>query len=69
VKVTLSIGISFYPENGGDADTLLKAADYAMYLAKREGGNRHLTCLPGMPRSGEVLEREAAIPPVDSETL
>ena len=56
VKVTLSIGISFYPENGGDTDTLLRAADYAMYLAKREGGNRHLTCLPGVPFSRDTTE-------------
>jgi diguanylate cyclase (GGDEF)-like protein/PAS domain S-box-containing protein len=56
MTVTVSIGISFFPENGGDADTLLRAADYAMYLAKREGGDRHLTCLPGLLRSGEVLE-------------
>src|SRR5664279_1052125 len=34
VNVTVSIGISFYPQNGGDADALLRAADYAMYLAK-----------------------------------
>jgi diguanylate cyclase (GGDEF)-like protein/PAS domain S-box-containing protein len=54
VKITASIGISFYPENGADLDTLLRAADYAMYLAKRQGGNRHLTCLPGAPDSGHV---------------
>jgi diguanylate cyclase (GGDEF)-like protein/PAS domain S-box-containing protein len=57
VKITISIGISFYPENGEDPDTLLRAADYAMYLAKRQGGNRHLACPPGMPRPGEVLEK------------
>ena len=55
VKATISIGISFYPENGEDGDTLVRAADYAMYLAKRDGGNRHVTCLPGLPRPGEVL--------------
>ncbi len=55
VKATISIGVSFYPDNGGDADTLVRAADYAMYLAKRGGGNRHVTCLPGLPRPGEVL--------------
>lgn len=44
LQITASIGISLYPENAEDADTLLRAADSAMYLAKREGGNRHETC-------------------------
>jgi diguanylate cyclase (GGDEF)-like protein/PAS domain S-box-containing protein len=58
IESTVSIGVSFYPENGSDADSLLRAADYAMYLAKREGGNRHMTCLPGMPGGGEGPGRE-----------
>jgi diguanylate cyclase (GGDEF)-like protein/PAS domain S-box-containing protein len=35
-KVTVSIGISLYPEDGREAEVLLKAADVAMYRAKRE---------------------------------
>jgi len=58
VKVTVSIGISLYPENGGETGTLLRAADYAMYLAKREGGNCHLTCLPGAHYSEDVSEKK-----------
>jgi diguanylate cyclase (GGDEF)-like protein/PAS domain S-box-containing protein len=33
-KVTVSIGISLYPEDGRHAEVLLKAADVAMYRAK-----------------------------------
>ena len=36
-----SIGIAYYPEDGSDAQTLLKAADSAMYAAKEEGKHRY----------------------------
>jgi len=34
--VTVSVGIGLYPDDGRDAEELLKAADVAMYRAKRE---------------------------------
>lgn len=37
--VTISIGISFYPDNGSDPLTLIKNADAAMYHAKSKGKN------------------------------
>ncbi len=40
IYFTPSIGISVFPANGDNIETLLKAADMAMYNAKSEGGNR-----------------------------
>ncbi|HAN56640.1 MAG TPA: GGDEF domain-containing protein [Betaproteobacteria bacterium] len=39
LSTTSSIGISFFPEDGDTAQTLLKNADAAMYLAKARGKN------------------------------
>jgi diguanylate cyclase (GGDEF)-like protein/PAS domain S-box-containing protein len=40
LAVGASIGISLFPENGGDADALMKNSDTAMYQAKAEGKSR-----------------------------
>ena len=41
MSVTASIGITFYPADREDGDTLLRHADQAMYLAKQMGKNRY----------------------------
>lgn len=39
-RLGASIGIAFYPDHGAASDALLASADQAMYVAKRQGGNR-----------------------------
>src|SRR5437763_13029542 len=39
--ITTSIGISVFPEDGPDAETLIKAADTAMYQAKEQGRDNY----------------------------
>ncbi|MBB2485151.1 EAL domain-containing protein [Mitsuaria sp. WAJ17] len=41
LRVTVSIGVSLYPHDNADADTLMRHADQAMYLAKEAGKNRY----------------------------
>jgi diguanylate cyclase (GGDEF)-like protein len=41
VRITTSAGVGIYPVHGEDADTLIKAADLALYEAKRAGKNAY----------------------------
>jgi diguanylate cyclase (GGDEF)-like protein len=41
VVIGLSSGVTLYPLDDADADTLLRHADHAMYLAKQGGRNRY----------------------------
>ncbi len=53
--ITASIGISLYPDDGADADTLLQHADRAMQNAKGGGRNTYRFYDPAL--SAGVLER------------
>jgi len=57
VYVTASLGVSIYPDDGTDVDTLIKNADTAMYRAKEQGRNNCQLYAPNM--NARALERLA----------
>ena len=42
LNIAASVGISIYPDDGLDADSLIKRADRAMYHAKNNGNNQQI---------------------------
>ncbi|MCA1989688.1 MAG: PAS domain S-box protein, partial [Desulfarculus sp.] len=46
--ITCSIGITIYPNDGDDLETLVKNADMAMYRAKEQGRNTYRLFTPAM---------------------
>jgi diguanylate cyclase (GGDEF)-like protein len=55
LRVSSSIGIAFYPTDGGSAESVLAHADAAMYCAKERGRNNYQCFSPGM--KSVALER------------
>ena len=61
-NVTTSIGIAFYPQDGGDAESLLKNAGAALFQAKEAGRNSYQLCSPFLARkAAERLTLETAL--------
>jgi diguanylate cyclase (GGDEF)-like protein/PAS domain S-box-containing protein len=56
LHVTASIGVSVYPDDGPDTDTLLKNADTAMYQAKENGRQGFQFFKPAM--NAKAVERQ-----------
>lgn len=62
VYVKTSIGVSLFPDNGKDAETLIKNADTAMYKSKEITGNSYYFYKAGIDtRTRESIELENAL--------
>ncbi|HZW19897.1 bifunctional diguanylate cyclase/phosphodiesterase [Noviherbaspirillum sp.] len=62
LTVSTSIGISSFPSDGTDSETLLKKADMAMYRAKESGRNNYRYFSPEMNQhAAERLALESAL--------
>lgn len=46
VRISASIGVAFFPSDAVTPEGLLRVADTAMYVAKREGRNCYRACRP-----------------------
>ena len=60
LRTSASIGVAIAPEDGGDADTLLKNADLALYRAKENGRGRFFLYEPVMDEKIERRRQLAA---------
>jgi diguanylate cyclase (GGDEF)-like protein len=55
--ITTSLGVAIYPNDGVNAEELIKNADIAMYMAKRKDKNQYVICTPVMKtKIVEVME-------------
>jgi len=62
LHITVSIGISVYPVDGADAETIIKNADTAMYRSKEQGKNVFTFFAPEMnARALRRLELESRL--------
>ncbi|HKO00554.1 MAG TPA: diguanylate cyclase, partial [Thermoanaerobaculia bacterium] len=62
VDISVSIGIALYPQDGTDAESLLKNADSALYRAKDAGRNAYQLCTNELKeRAVQQLSLERAL--------
>jgi len=58
-QVTASIGVTIFPQDGDDADRLIRHADQAMHIAKQMGRNRH--CVFDTAQAAQVSAKRESL--------
>jgi diguanylate cyclase (GGDEF)-like protein len=67
-RVTISVGVAVFPDDGGEAGALVDAADAALFAAKRAGRNvvraheAGMRTHPGRRRDARVTSDADAVP-------
>ncbi len=64
LRVTVTVGISVYPEDGEDAETLITSADMALYQAKHDGRDGYrffLSACGARASAGQPADAESRI--------
>jgi diguanylate cyclase (GGDEF)-like protein len=59
-KLGASVGVGIFPDHGSDPESLQRAADIALYQAKREGRDRTQLAMPppARPTAGAARDIE-----------
>ncbi|MBO4369100.1 MAG: bifunctional diguanylate cyclase/phosphodiesterase, partial [Desulfovibrio sp.] len=57
MRITASIGLSFSPHHGNNANAIMHAAELAMYKAKENGGNSITVYTPGLDEEASSKKR------------
>ena len=60
VRVTISLGLTSFPENGLEKTELIERADKALYQVKHSGRNR-VACWSEKPLAAEVSAPEVTV--------
>lgn len=66
LRLTISGGLAMYPSDGRSTTELFRAADHALYEAKRKGRNQMVPA-QSFPSEGEIKEDEMALELSDHE--
>ena len=74
-RITISVGVACFPDDGGELEALVDSVDSALYASKRGGRNRVTAFAkgmedhPGRERGPKAKERVQSSPAIDRREL